>query len=124
MEGLTAFFQEAAADAGGRFNPQEGWNGHIYVGGITIGFVPWLFQAAGFCGKVEDPKDVSRLFTTTLAYAILRGPLITLEFATISGITGGFGYNVDIKMPTVTEVPKFPFLNPPSGDNTTLAEIL
>jgi hypothetical protein len=57
-----------------------------FAGGITISFVPWPFEAASFYSKTEY-SETGKDFTWALVYAILRGPLITLEFATLSGIT-------------------------------------
>jgi hypothetical protein len=37
--------------------------------------------------------------------------LITLEFATISGIRLGFGYNSSVRSPDVNEITSFPFIN-------------
>lgn len=37
--------------------------------------------------------------------------LITLEFATISGVRLGFGYNSAVRSPTIDEITNFPFIN-------------
>jgi hypothetical protein len=41
---------------------------------------------------------------------MLAGPLITLEFAEITGIVGGFGYNTSITFPDISNVQDFPLL--------------
>ena len=35
-------------------------------------------------------------------------------FAEISGLTGAFGYNMDLTLPTLHNITYFPLLNPPS----------
>lgn len=45
------------------------------------------------------------------ALSKLQGPLVTLEVADISGVTGGFGYNSSVRSPTVGQIFQFPFIN-------------
>jgi hypothetical protein len=40
---------------------------------------------------------------------------VTLEFATISGVRLGFGYNYSVRMPLISELHSFPFIT----DNAT-----
>lgn len=77
-----------------------------YAGGIVVGFDPYQFTAAGMYGEVKKPEN----FKTAFVFAKLEGPLVTLEFAEISGITGGFGYNSEVKLPQVESVRDFPFI--------------
>ncbi|KAF2217281.1 hypothetical protein CERZMDRAFT_93332 [Cercospora zeae-maydis SCOH1-5] len=99
-----------------------------FAGGIVIGFQPWMFMAAGFYGKTgptlpalppsasEDDKnkrkaEIQRLtFESVFIFLKLDGPLIEFGFANVSGITGGFGYNVDLRWPRISEVTDFPFV--------------
>ncbi|KAF2865208.1 hypothetical protein BDV95DRAFT_259411 [Massariosphaeria phaeospora] len=122
IEGLAASFKKPPLTIEGALVHMKDEKSDMYAGGITIGFVPWLFQAAGFYGKTQHPDKPNETFTSALVYAILRGPLITLEFATISGITGGFGYNVGINMPRVEDVYRFPFLAP--SEDTDIVKTL
>ncbi|KAA8903423.1 hypothetical protein FN846DRAFT_954000 [Sphaerosporella brunnea] len=78
-----------------------------YAGGVIVAFKLYLFEAAGFYGKTKKPHE----FTSVFVFGRLKGPLITLEFAEISGITGGFGYNTDMLFPSVDKVPEFPFVS-------------
>ncbi|KAF8418700.1 hypothetical protein EV426DRAFT_539292 [Tirmania nivea] len=84
-----------------------------YAGGIAVGFVPYLFKAAGFYGEVT-PKEGGD-FKSVFVFAKLEGPLITVGFAEISGITLGFGYNMSMRFPTAENVTSFPLL---SGSNS------
>ena len=126
IDGLAASFNKPPLTLEGGLIHEKDASKDIYIGGITIGFVPWLLQAAGFYGQVQKP-DGEDVFTSAFVYAILRGPLITLEFATISCIRGAFGYNVDVRIPAIDDVYKFPLLNAPSESKTiydTLKELL
>lgn len=123
IDGMAASFKKPPLTLEGGLIHKNTADEDIFAGGITIGFVPWLFQAAGFYGKKRRPGS-TEFFTSALVYAILRGPLITLEFATISGITGGFGYNVGINMPTVGEVYRFPFTKSQSNEDDDIVTTL
>ncbi|KAK1536500.1 uncharacterized protein CCOS01_01820 [Colletotrichum costaricense] len=129
VAGLAASFDKPPLKIEGGLIHQEDVERELYVGGITIGFVPWLFQAAGFYGRKKKNKitGLGDDYMSAFVYAILRGPLITLEFATISGITGGFGYNVGINIPDIKDIPRYPLIAPASADSTivdTLTNLL
>ena len=84
----------------------------LYLGGIGVAFEPYLFAAQGAYGIVTINGGQ---FKTFFVFAKLEGPLIELEFAEISGICGGFGYNSNLTLPTAAQVPSFPLI----GNNTT-----
>lgn len=106
LAGLIVAFDRPPVRLGGKFMHGSDAKLEYYAGGIVVGLEPYQFTAAGMYGIVKKPKD----FKTAFLFAKLEGPLITLAFAEISGITGGFGYNSDIKHPTVETVRSFPFL--------------
>lgn len=106
LAGLVVAFDRPPFRLGGKFVHGSDAKLEYYAGGIVVGLKPYQFTAAGMYGIVKKPKD----FKTAFVFAKLEGPLITLAFAEISGITGGFGYNSDIKHPTVETVRSFPFL--------------
>ncbi|KAF4637545.1 hypothetical protein G7Y89_g532 [Cudoniella acicularis] len=83
LDGLAISFTEPPIIVAGIFD----YVGEMYYGGIGIEFAPYLFEAAG-------------------GY----GPLVILEFAEISDIAGGFGYNSKLTLPTASQVPQFPFI--------------
>ena len=59
------------------------------------------------------------------SYGKLDGPLVELEFATISGVRLGFGYNSSVQLPTADQLYQFPFINDSaaSGGDDPLAII-
>jgi hypothetical protein len=112
LEGLAVSFEQPPLTLAGQFRNAE----EIYQGGVAVGFVPYSFLAAGFCGEVNRHR-------TVFVFAKLNGPLITLAFAEISGICGGFGYNNTIGYPTITQVPTYPFIENTSIGSDPLAVI-
>jgi uncharacterized protein DUF6603 len=51
------------------------------------------------CRFLETSRRIRvRLDLYPTIIARLDGPLLTLEFAEISGVTGGFGYNSDVRV--------------------------
>ncbi|KAF3104127.1 hypothetical protein TWF102_000174 [Orbilia oligospora] len=124
LEGLEVAFDKAPITATGAFIHGTTDGIDYYSGGIIIGFEPWLFQAAGFYGQTKS-SSVKNVFL----FMQLNGPIVTVGFASISGLTGGFGYNMDLHWPTVAEVPQFPFLigdssAPPSDPMTELNSLI
>ncbi len=76
-----------------------------YRGGISLGFEAWNFLAVG-----EYASSTTSDFKSVFIYAKLEGPLVTLAFATISGVRVGLGYNSMVRSPSIKELPTFPFL--------------
>ncbi|KAF5025359.1 hypothetical protein F66182_2570 [Fusarium sp. NRRL 66182] len=117
LSGLAVAFDQPPIRIGGIFVHKKQDSMEYYAGGIVISLEPYQFVAGGLYGKVKLSKD-GEPYDTAFVFAKLNGPLITLEFAEISGITGGFGYNSEIKVPTVETVRDFPFLQQDGvGDN-------
>ncbi|KAI1329008.1 hypothetical protein F5Y16DRAFT_409369 [Xylariaceae sp. FL0255] len=109
VEGFAVAFEKApltiaAIIRHGKIPDQE-----YYAGGLRVGWTPYQLEAAGFYG-VATP-DHGQAFTSAFVLARLDGPLFSLEFAEISGVTGGFGYNSDVRLPTADQIVDFPFIN-------------
>ncbi|KAK5988133.1 hypothetical protein PT974_12273 [Cladobotryum mycophilum] len=58
--------------------------------------------------------DQRHIETFTMVFVIMRveGPLFSVGFADISGLTGGVGVNTEMRLPTADTVLSFPFVNP------------
>ncbi|KAH0538452.1 hypothetical protein FGG08_004950 [Glutinoglossum americanum] len=113
LSGMSAAFDRPPILLAGLFEHGFSKDTEYYQGALIVSYMPWLFQAAGYYGETTPPDQEA--FKSFFAFARLNGPLITLEFAQISGITGGFGYNTSLAFPTVENVLKFPFLIPMGG---------
>lgn len=82
-----------------------------YAGGLIIGFRPFQFQAAGLYGVVTL-RNSNGSFQSVFVFTKLNGPLMTLAFAEVSGLCGGFGYNnSNVRLPSIDQVSDFPFIN-------------
>lgn len=106
LNGLAVSFDQPPIRITGLYNHVKNETIEYYAGGVIVSFTPYLFQAAGFYGETKKPTQ----FTSVFVFGKLEGPLITLAFAEISGITGGFGYNTDMRFPAIEQVPEFPFV--------------
>jgi hypothetical protein len=99
ITGLGAEFNDPPVIIAGSFVKQ----GSLFLGGAAVEVAPYVFQAAGEYGLVQDK------YKTVSIFASLAGPLVELEFAEISAICGGFGYNSHLGFPTPRTVLQFPF---------------
>lgn len=106
LDGMAVSFDQPPVEIAGLFKHTETATEESYGGGLIVGFEPYRFMAAGVYTKTLGDHG----FKSVFVFGKLEGPLIILEFAEISGITGGFGYNINLKLPQVNEVLQFPFL--------------
>ncbi|KAG4427792.1 hypothetical protein IFR05_016724, partial [Cadophora sp. M221] len=88
----------------------EGGSIESYRGGIAVGFKAWKILAVGEYAIVTMVKDGPQ-FKSVFLYGKLDGPLVTLEFATISGVRLGFGYNSLVRLPKAEQLYQFPFIS-------------
>ncbi|KAJ1323716.1 DUF6603 domain-containing protein [Microdochium nivale] len=110
IEGLAAAFDKPPVTIAGVIRHGKSDTLEYYAGGLIVGFVPWQFMAAGFYGDVKPPDGQGSPYKSIFIFAKLEGPLVTLEFATISGVTGGIGYNSSVRLPGPAEISQFPFI--------------
>jgi hypothetical protein len=109
LAGLAVGFNKAPITIAGRFLHTSTAAQEFFAGGVVVAFQPWMFQAAGFYADNKATEKVPA-YKSVFVFAKLTGPLITFGFAEISGITGAFGYNVQLRLPSVSEVKTFPFV--------------
>ncbi|KAM0316603.1 hypothetical protein ACHAPQ_011281, partial [Fusarium lateritium] len=110
IDGLAASFDRRPLTIAGIIVHGNDGAMDYYAGGLIIGFRPYQFQAAGFYGVITLANS-SNSFQSVFVFAKLNGPLMTLAFAEISGICGGFGYNSSVRLPSIDQVSDFPFVN-------------
>ena len=83
----------------------------LYRGGISMEVEPYTFMAGGVYGSVQTAGSSNNTtFKTVFVFAQMDGPLVELEFASVSGITGGFGHNSAMTVPNASNVTQFPFI--------------
>ncbi|KAH6972720.1 hypothetical protein BKA56DRAFT_592736 [Ilyonectria sp. MPI-CAGE-AT-0026] len=110
INGLALSFNQPPTSAAGMF---EQLSDALYAGGLTATFAPYALSAAGAYGTITDASG--NTFKTVAVFAQCQGPIIELEFAQVSGVVLGFGYNSHLTLPTVDSVTQFPIV----GTNTT-----
>ena len=120
LQGMGVEFNVDAVAIAGLFVEKTIGSSKIYAGGITLTIEPYSFLAVGAYGET-NPSDGSS-YKTVFFFAKLDGPLIELEFVTISGICLGFGFNSRLRFPSVQEVPSYPLIaNSELGGDDPLA---
>ncbi|KAK9444045.1 putative transcriptional activator srcap-like protein, partial [Metarhizium brunneum] len=121
LQGLSVVFERPPLTICGSIRHGTDANLDYYAGGLIIGWKPYLLEAAGFYGKANPggANDAKASFVSVFVFARLDGPLVELEFAEISGVTGGFGYNSNVKVPTPDQIVNFPFINTSALDGAT-----
>ncbi|KAI1457411.1 hypothetical protein F4805DRAFT_467424 [Annulohypoxylon moriforme] len=125
VEGLVASFEKPPLTLAGIIRHGNEGGADYYAGGLIFGFEPWQLQAAGFYGEVTPNGHPEKQFRSIFVFAKLNGPLITLEFAEISGVCGGFGYNSTVRLPSADEIYKFPFIaNDQFSSDDNILEVL
>ncbi|KAL2107140.1 hypothetical protein VUR80DRAFT_5667 [Thermomyces stellatus] len=109
LEGFSVAFEKKPLTIEGIIRHGDTGKLNYYAGGLIVGWVPYQLEAAGFYGEAKPGNRAP--FTSAFVLARLEGPLATLEFAEISGVTGGFGYHSEVRVPTADQVTTFPFID-------------
>lgn len=89
LRGMAAALDQPPILLAGMFQDLSTSKMELFAGGVAISLNLYSFLAVGSYGVVQDGSNKS--FKTFFVFAQLRGPLIELEFATINGVTLGFG---------------------------------
>ena len=126
LSGMGIEFNQPPVTMTGIFVDKSEANMKMYIGGVALTVDPYSFMAVGAYGEVKKPgiadsmtlaqaSDKGLTFKTVFIFAKINGPLIELEFATFGGISLGFGYNSNVRFPSIKEVPSFPFISNSTG---------
>ncbi|TPX64298.1 hypothetical protein SpCBS45565_g06022 [Spizellomyces sp. 'palustris'] len=129
LSGLGVEYMQPPVAIAGIFQKTSSPDLEQYNGGVVIAIAPYSFLAFGSYGKAHDATHPSTAtFKTFFVFAKLNGPLVELEFAEITGISLGFGYNSNLKYPSVDQVMSFPLIGNnvpmPGNDPMVLLESL
>ena len=121
LAGLGLAFSKPPLTIGGYLEHTDNETEEKFEGGATLGFDPWLFQAAGYYSHQKKGSQ----FDSLVAYARLSGPIATIGYAEIRDVSGGFGYNASLRYPTMTDIMTFPFIaDPPNNPNEAIKAML
>ncbi|CAL1698580.1 unnamed protein product [Somion occarium] len=115
LRGLAAALDKPPILLAGMFEDLSTPTAELFAGGVAIGLNLYSFLALGSYGVIED--DSKNSYKTFFVFGQLRGPLIELEFATINGVTLGFGYNSHLTYPDVNNILDFPLVKGISAES-------
>ncbi|KAL0631498.1 hypothetical protein Q9L58_009635 [Maublancomyces gigas] len=119
ISGLGASVDEPPLDLAGIFEKK----GDTYFGGCILGLTPYSLMAVGSYGVIHvdaqgkvttpptNPPVGGSSFHSAFVFATLDGPLAELEFAEITGVKFGFGYNSRLVNPTIDNIFQFPLIS-------------
>ena len=112
LAGLALAFNKPPLLIAGGFEHAKITSGNetqdIYLGGVGVSFPPYTFVGIGEYAVVDLG---GKKYKSVFLFSKLDGPLITLQFSTISGVRLGLGYNSIVRSPTIDELGDFPFIN-------------
>lgn len=134
IDGLAASFDAPPLELAGLFEKK----GDIYFGGCILGLEPYTLMAVGSYGVVHidaqgniitpstnpppgppaPPPAGGSTFQSVFVFATLDGPLADVEFAEITGVKLGFGYNSRLVNPKIENIFQFPLLANQTMDPT------
>lgn len=89
---LTSFGKETDHEAG-------------FLGAMTASVAKWSIAAAGMY-----TENKSSHLKSIFVFGALRGTLFTIGSVEFNSLTGGFGYNSRLRLPSVSQVAEFPFI--------------
>ncbi|KAF2465819.1 uncharacterized protein BDR25DRAFT_378525 [Lindgomyces ingoldianus] len=113
LTGIGVYFNAPPVMIAGCFFHIDVPEYEAYRGGLAVSILPYTLLAVGSYQHNKLPKD----FKSVFVFARLDGPLFTLEFAEISGVSAGFGYNYDLRLPTAGEIMDFPLVHGPESSD-------
>lgn len=110
LKGIGVGIQQGPLTLKGAFIHDQTSVAETYSGGVAVGFKVWQVLAIGQY-QIRHAVGEKEPFRAVFVYGKLDGPLVELEFATISGVRLGFGYNYAVRMPELNELHRFPFIS-------------
>jgi hypothetical protein len=127
LKGMSLTYQGGPVEISGAFVETDGPKGtKQYDGEAEIKIGSFGISAIGSYASIDDHPSL-------FIFALLDAPLGGPTFFFVTGLAAGFGYNRDLKIPTLDMLPQFPLVqgamagatggNPFSGGNDPAAAI-
>ncbi|KAH7122092.1 hypothetical protein B0J13DRAFT_680245 [Dactylonectria estremocensis] len=107
IRGMAVDFEKSPSRLAGLFTPFGSLNDAEagFMGAIAVSVATWSAIAAGMYSE-NSSDHLKSLFV----FGAIRGPILTVGSVDVDGLTGGFGYNSRLKLPSVSQVAEFPFV--------------
>jgi hypothetical protein len=112
LSGLSVYFNQPPVLIAGMYEKINTSNFEAYRGGLAISIGQYTILALGSYQHTFTPD-----FKSSFVFGRLDGPILTLEFAELSGLELGFGQNYSLNMPAVADVLDFPLVHGVSATN-------
>lgn len=103
LKGLELSYQAGSIDISGGFVEVDGDDGPEYYGEVLIKAAGFTISALGAYGLTDGHPS---LFIFALIDIPLGGP----PFFFVDGVAAGFGFNRDLRIPTLDEIPSYPLV--------------
>lgn len=122
LDGLAVTFKTSVMTIGGGLVRVVHPEYMQFDGALGVQVKKFGISAFGSYATTDDPS--------MFVFALLNVPIGGPPFFFISGFSGGFGFNRDLKMPKIWEIPRFPLVagaspsTNPFGFEPTLADFL
>ncbi|MCJ1309778.1 hypothetical protein MMC25_003439 [Agyrium rufum] len=118
LSGMSVYFSAPPVQIAGVFIHETDPAFEAYKGGLAISILPYTLLAVGAYQHTfaDDLKSV-------FVFGRLDGPLFTLEFAEISGVEVGFGYNYSLTSPNAADIPSFPLVQGVTADSNPMTTL-
>lgn len=110
LDGLGIDFQKGDLTLSGGFLKNPNAKAPVlqeYDGGVMVEAGNFTLSALGSYAKVKHGPDVD---TSMFIFGFLGAPLGGPPFFFITGLAGGVGFNRGLNLPSVANVPSFPFV--------------
>ncbi|KAL9607824.1 MAG: hypothetical protein Q9167_007297 [Letrouitia subvulpina] len=105
LSGMSVYFNSPPVLISGVFIIDSTPTYEAYKGGLSVSIDPYSILAVG-----EYQHTYSTELKSVFIFGRFDGPLLTLEFAEISGVEVGFGYNYSLRTPQASDVLSFPLV--------------
>lgn len=105
IEGMAVSLEKPPTRLAGTFVSFKESSTEGFMGAIAVSLKAWSAIAGGV--YAENKIDLTK---SVFAFALLRGPIFSFGCAEVVGLTGGFGYNSQLALPELSQLPEFPFI--------------
>jgi hypothetical protein len=119
FDGMSVYFNAPPVMIAGFFIKKTDPKFKDFQGGLAVSILPYSLLAVGEYRHQYDPD-----FKSIFVFGRFDGPLITLEFAEISGVEVGFGRNFALRVPQPKEISNFPLIHGPVGTVSNPIDIM
>ena len=109
LKGLGIGYENESVRIAGALVKTGNQNATQYIDGFVVEAMS--LGLTGFGSYAEVHPQNAEKFTALFVYIFLKAPLGGPPFFFVTGLAGGFGYNMGLEVPPIEEVRNFPFVS-------------